>query len=532
VLTSTVQADQGAWQHIRSTTLTELVGNSVMLLTLVGVGAAAIGTSAAWITARYNWWGRRTLEWMLVLPLAMPAYVMAYTYTDLLQYAGPVQSTLRETFGWTTKSDYWFFDIRSVGGAATMLTCALYPYVYLLARVAFLERSTSFIEVGRTFGYGRWSMLFRVTLPLARPAIVAGTALVMMETLADYGTVSYFGVNTFTTGIFNAWFAQGDRIAAAKLASMLLGFVAIVLFIESHARRRVRFADAVSRPARRTQLQGRAAFAAFAACSLPLFAGFLLPATLLVRLAVGELAWDIGSTSDTFVSLFHPSDFAQLAWNSFSIATLTAAIAVVLGLLLAYANRRTPSMVMTVANRAVGLGYAIPGTVIAVGVLIPVTALDHQLADAIGVILGRDVGLVLTGGFAVLIYAYLIRFLAISMQTCEAGFAKITLSMDAAARSLGASDREVVRRIHLPLLRISLITAGLMVFVDVMKELPATLVMRPFNFDTLAVRTYHLAKDERLAEASITALAIVLVGLIPVVVASRAITQPTGAEPR
>ncbi|MCA3024631.1 MAG: iron ABC transporter permease [Rhodocyclaceae bacterium] len=532
VLTSVFQADQGAWQHMRATTLADLLGNSILLLSLVGIGAASIGTGTAWLTARYNWWGRRTLEWMLVLPLAMPAYVMAYTYTDLLQYAGPVQSVLRETFGWTTKSDYWFFDIRTVGGAATMLTCALYPYVYLLARVAFLERSTSFIEVGRTFGYGRWSMLFRVTLPLARPAIVAGIALVMMETLADYGTVSYFGVNTFTTGIFNAWFAQGDRIAAAKLASMLLGFVAIVLFIESHARRRVRFADALSRPAQRTQLQGHAAVAAFAACSLPLVAGFLLPAMLLVRLAVGELTSAEGNTNDAFVTLFNPGDFAQLAWNSFSIAILTAAIAVVLGLLLAYANRRSPSMVIAVANRAVGLGYAIPGTVIAVGVLIPVTALDHRLADAIGTLLGRDVGLILTGGFAVLVYAYLIRFLAISLQTCEAGFAKITPSMDAAARSLGASDREVVRRVHMPLLRTSLITAGLMVFVDVMKELPATLVMRPFNFDTLAVRTYTLAKDERLAEASIAALAIVLVGLIPVVVASRAITRPTGNEPR
>jgi iron(III) transport system permease protein len=530
VLTSVFQADQGAWQHIRSTTLADLVSNSVLLLTLVGIGAASIGTGAAWLTAKYNWHGRRTVEWMLVLPLAMPAYVMAYTYTDLLQYAGPVQSALRETFGWTAKSDYWFFDIRTLGGAATMLACALYPYVYLLARVAFLERSTSFIEVGRTFGYGRWSMLFRVTLPLARPAIVAGVALVMMETLADYGTVSYFGVNTFTTGIFNAWFAQGDRIAAAKLACMLLAFVAVVLLVESQARRRVRFADALSRPAQRTHLHGRAAWAALGACLLPITVGFLLPGLLLVRLAIGEFGAGGDTTSDAIASSFHLGDFVRLAWNSFSIATLTAAMAVVLGLLLAYANRRTPGITMTLATRAVGLGYAIPGTVIAVGVLIPITALDHRLADALSAMLGRDVGLLLTGGFAVLVYAYLIRFLAISMQTCEAGFAKITPSMDAAARSLGASDREVVRRVHMPLLRTSLITAALMVFVDVMKELPATLVMRPFNFDTLAVRTYTLAKDERLAEASIAALAIVLVGLIPVVIASRAITRPSGTD--
>jgi iron(III) transport system permease protein len=258
--------------------------------------------------------------------------------------------------------------------------------------------------------------------------------------------------------------------------------------------------------------------------------GFLLPGLLLVRLAIGEFGAGGDTTSDAIASSFHLGDFVRLAWNSFSIATLTAAMAVVLGLLLAYANRRTPGITMTLATRAVGLGYAIPGTVIAVGVLIPITALDHRLADALSAMLGRDVGLLLTGGFAVLVYAYLIRFLAISMQTCEAGFAKITPSMDAAARSLGASDREVVRRVHMPLLRTSLITAALMVFVDVMKELPATLVMRPFNFDTLAVRTYTLAKDERLAEASIAALAIVLVGLIPVVIASRAITRPSGTD--
>lgn len=536
VLISVIAPDRGTWQHIRSTTLVDLVGNSMLLLVLVGIGSASIGTGAAWLTAKYNWWGRRTLEWMLVLPLAMPAYVMAYTYTDLLQYAGPVQSLLRETFGWTSKSDYWFFDIRTLGGAAAMLTFALYPYVYLLTRVAFLERSVSFIEVGRTFGYGRWSMLFRLTLPLARPAIVAGTALVMMETLADYGTVSYFGVNTLTTGIFNAWFAQGDRIAAAKLASMLLAFVAIVLLMESWARRRVRFADALSRPAQRTQLHGRASMAALAACLMPFVMGFLLPALLLVRLALSELDLGGAITNDAVVSkiatTFHLVDFVWLAGNSFAIALITASIAVLLGLLLAYANRRSPGITMTLANRAVGLGYAIPGTVIAVGVLIPVTALDHRLADTISALLGRDVGLILTGGFTVLVYAYLIRFLAISLQTCEAGFAKITPSMDAAARSLGASDREIVRRIHMPLLRTSLVTAGLMVFVDVMKELPATLVMRPFNFDTLAVRTYTLAKDERLAEASVVALAIVLVGLIPVVIASTAITRPTQTEGR
>jgi len=530
VLSSVWQEDSGAWHHIRSTTLPDLVSNSLWLLVLVGIGAALLGTGSAWLTAKYDWRGRKTFEWLLVLPLAMPAYVMAYAYTDLLQYAGPVQTWLRELFGWQSKADYWFFEIRSLGGAAAVLACALYPYVYLLVRVALLERSTSLSEVGRNFGYSRLSMLFRVTLPLARPAIAAGVALVMMETLADYGTVSYFGINTFTTGIFSAWFAQSDRVAAGKLASILLLFVAMVMLFEHWARRRARFADNRARPAKREPIAGVAAVGAFIGCLIPVTVGFLLPLALLGRLAVSESQYGLDGIAAGALAFTRLDEFLRLAWNSFSLATLTAAIAVAVGLMLAYTNRRAPSVAMRLANRAVGLGYAIPGTVIAVGVLLPVTLLDHRLADFVSAIAGRDVGLILTGGVSVLIYAYLIRFLAISLQTCEAGFAKITPSMDSAARSLGASNREVIRLIHVPLLRSTLITAGLLVFVDVMKELPATLVMRPFNFDTLAVRTYTLAKDERLAEASAAALAIVLVGLIPVIFASRAITMATAGN--
>jgi iron(III) transport system permease protein len=516
VVSSVIQTDQGALAHIISTTLADLVTNSLGLVLLVGAGVAVIGTTTAWLTARYDWRGRTSLEWMLVLPLAMPSYVMAYAYTDLLQYAGPMQSWLREVFGWTAKSDYWFFEVRSLGGAAAMLAFALYPYVYLLARVAFLERSNSLIDVARTFGYSKWHSLIRVSLPLARPAIVGGMALAMMETLADYGTVAYFGVNTFTTGIFNAWFSQGDRVAAAKLATMLLGVIATLLVIERAARQRVRFADTKAAPATRTRLTGAQALAAWGSCALPVVAGFGLPVVLLVRLAIDD--------GDTIPLASRAWGLLPLVWNSLSLGLLTAAIAVALGLSLAYADRRAASAMTKFANRAVGLGYAIPGTVIAVGVLTPVTLLDQQLADFASLLMGREVGLILTGGVAVLIYAYLIRFLAISLQTCEAGFANITPSMDQAARSLGATNGEVIRYVHLPMMRTSLITAGLLVFVDVMKELPATLVMRPFNFDTLAVQTYTLAKDERLAEASWAALAIVVVGLIPVVLASRAIT--------
>jgi iron(III) transport system permease protein len=509
-----------AWSHIVATTLTDLVSNSLLLVAMVAVGVAIIGTATAKLTAQFDWRGRATLEWLLVLPLAMPAYVMAYAYTDFLQYAGPLQSGLREFFGWQAKSDYWFFEIRSLGGAATMLMFVLYPYVYLLARVAFLEQSASLVDAGRSFGYSRTHIFFRISLPLARPAIAAGVALATMETLADYGTVSYFGVNTFTTGIFSAWFSQGDHAAAAKLATLLLLFVATLIFIERVARRQARFGDfgkGGSTTTQRTRLRGWRVVLAWVVCFTPILIGFVIPVLLLVRLA--------GSDFDAALAFARVGEFGRLAWNSFSLAGLTALIAVVISLFLAYASRQSPSWPIRFANRAASLGYAIPGTVVAVGVLVPITLLDHKIADALSAMLGRNIGLVITGGLSVLVYAYLIRFLAVSLQTCEAGFAKITPSMDDAARSLGATNREIMWRVHAPLLRTSLITAGLMVFVDVMKELPATLVMRPFNFDTLAVRTYTLAKDERLAEASIPAIAIVLVGLIPVIFASRAITR-------
>ena len=507
-------ADGGAWAHISSSILPGLVTNSLMLAFGVAIGVAVIGTYTAWLTANHEFPGRKLLEWMLILPLAMPAYVMAYAYTDVLQYAGPTQSFLREAFGWRGKQDYWFPEIRSLGGAVAMLTLALYPYVYVLARVAFLEQSTTLNEAARNMGLKSFSVFFRISLPLARPAIAAGVALALMETLADYGTVSYFGVPTFTTGIFNAWFSQGDRIAAAKLAVVLMGFVIVVMLVEHWARRRARFHQTAGRRHVRLPLRGAKAFFATAICATPIALGFAIPTLILLKLALVEGDVQFGAR------------FITLAVNSFSIAAITALIAVSAALLLAYVARSSGKRIQAWLNRLVGLGYAVPGTVIAVGVLIPLIALDHMLVDSIANILGFKTGLLLTGGFLVLIYAYLIRFLAVALQSVEAGLAKITPSMDDAARSLGSTSFQVLREVHMPLLRTSLITAGLLVFVDVMKELPATLVMRPFNFDTLAVQTYNLAMDERLAEASTAALVIVLVGLIPLILASRAITRP------
>ena len=515
VLANIFSGGTGAtWQHLASTVLPEYVASTIWLCLGVGIGVIVVGIAMAWLTAMHDFPGRRIFEWALVLPLAVPAYVLAYVYTDFLQFVGPVQSGLRETFGWS-HADYWFPDVRSVGGAITMFTFVFYPYVYLMARTAFIERASGMLEAARTLGLGPWRSFFRVSLPLARPAVAAGATLALMETLADYGTVSYFGVQTFTTGIYRAWFSLGDRTAAAQLAASLLGFVIVLLLLEQLSRGRARFHNTTVR--NRAQLgyllKGTRATIAVMACSIPLFFGFVLPAGLLLRLALIEGDAQFGE------------HFLVLARNSFVLASLTAFIAVALALLLAYAARMSKGVVARVLNRLVGLGYAVPGSVIAVGVLIPVTRLDNWLAGQWEAWFGSNPGLLLTGGVAALIYAYLVRFLAVALQSVTSSLVKVTSSMDEVARSLGANQGETLRRVHLPILRGSLFTAALLVFVDVMKELPATLVMRPFNFDTLATQAFTLASDERLAEASTASLAIVAVGLLPLILLSRQIAQ-------
>jgi len=503
----------GTWAHLASTVLPEYVLNSLALCAGVGLGVAIIGIATAWLTAMHDFPGRRIFEWALVLPLAVPAYVMAYVYTDFLQFVGPVQTALRDFFEWR-RGDYYFPDIRTLPGAMLMFVFVLYPYVYLLARTAFLERAGGVLEASRTLGIGPWRAFFTVSLPLARPAIAAGVALALMETLADYGTVAYFAVNTFTTGIYRAWFSLGDRIASAQLAAMLLGFVLLLVAVERITRGRARYHNTSNRhrppPGR---LTGGAGLLAMLTCLLPLCMGFLLPAALLLRMALGEGDTQFGER------------FLVLARNSFTLAGLTALIAVALAVLLAYSARLSKTLLAKGLNRLVGLGYAVPGTVIAVGVLIPVTRLDNWLAGQWQAWFGSNPGLLLTGGIAALIYAYLVRFLAVALQTVEASLSKITPSMDDAARSMGLGQGDTLRRVHVPILRGSLFTASLLVFVDVMKELPATLVMRPFNFDTLATQAYVLASDERLTEASTAALAIVAVGLLPLIALSRQISR-------
>ena len=507
-------AGSQTWAHLADTVLPSYIASTLYLCVGVGVGTVTIGAAAAWLVTMHDFPGRRMFEWSLVLPLAVPTYVMAYTYTDLLQFVGPVQSWLRTTFALTPGS-YWFPDIRTLGGAVVVFTLVLYPYVYLLARSAFLERATGMLDVGRSLGLGPWRRFFRIALPLARPAIAAGAALALMETLADYGAVSYFGVQTFTTGIYRAWFSLGDRQAASQLAAALLGFVGLLLLLEHASRGRARFDVSGSRHAGHlgTRLTGPRAAGAMLVCSVPLCGGFLVPAGVLLHMAITSGDAQFGER------------FIELSRNSFVLAATAAILAVAIAVLLAYAARTARGGLTRHVNRLVGLGYALSGTVIAVGVLLPVTRVDIWLASAIMDMTGRNPGLLLTGGIAALVYAYLVRFLAVSLHTVEANLGKITMSMDDAARSLGHGAATTLWRIHLPMLRGSLLTAGLLVFVEVMKELPATLVMRPFNFDTLATQAYTLASDERLTEASTAALAIVAVGVLPLIFLTREIAR-------
>jgi iron(III) transport system permease protein len=500
------------WSHLAATALPRYVWNTALLLVAVACGVVSMGVVSAWLVTAYRFPGRDLLEWALLLPLAMPAYVMAYAYTDWLQFTGPVQSVLRTLTGWQAR-EYWFPEVRSLPGAAAMLSFALYPYVYLVARTAFHDLSRSAIEAGRLAGYGALGAFFRVAVPLARPAIVAGSALALMETLADFGTVSYFGIEVFTTGIFKAWLSMGDSVAAAQLSTCLLGFVVLLLALERANRGRAAYHGPAPRRARPHRLRGAAAGLALIACAAPVVFGFALPALLL-----GALAFD---------ETISAARLATLVANSFSIAALTALIAVVAALVMAYAARLTRSPLVAAANRVAGLGYAVPGAVIAVGVLVPLGRLDNVLAGWLEGAFGLQSGLLLTGTIAALVYAYLVRLLAVSLQITDAGLAKITPSMDDAARSLGTKPAATLARVHVPLLAPSLATAALLVFVDVLKELPATLALRPFNFDTLAVEAYNLAKDERLAEAALPSLAIVAAGLLPVIYVSKRYFQAT-----
>lgn len=486
------------------TVLPAYTGTSVLLCLCVAFGVAGVGMATASAVTLFEFPGRRIFEWALLLPLAMPAYVVAYAYTDFLQYAGPLQTWLRAGFGLQGRL---LPEVRSLGGAVLVFTVALYPYVYLLARTALAERAVHLMEAARLLGAPLSRRIRGVALPLARPAVAAGVALALMETLADFGVSSYFGIQTFTAGIYKAWLSMDNRIAAAQLATVLLVLVAMLLRIEHSAQKRMRFAAgrgarAGAQDAAPVRLRGSRAVLAWLVCALPIALGFLLPVLFMLRPLI--LGWD-SLLWDKF-----------LGWtlNSVWLAGLSALLATALAVSLAFTVRRQPHVLTRSAVHLAGLGYAVPGAVIVVGLLLPVGWLQAAAPQTAA-------GYWVTATVLGVVWAYLVRFTAVALQTLQSGYSRIPASFDDSARMLGTTGTGILARVHWPLLKRSVAAAGLLVFVDVMKELPATLVLRPFNSDTLAVVTYQLARDERLGEAALPALALVLVGLLPVVLLSR-----------
>ena len=497
-------------RHQAETVLPEYALNSLLLALLVALGVALLGGATAALVALFEFPLRRIFEWALLLPLAMPAYVLAYAATDFLQFSGPLQTWLRALTG--AQGALWP-DVRSLWGAAAMFILCLYPYVYLLTRAALGERAVPLMEAARLLGAGTLRRVREVALPLARPALAAGVALALMETVADYGVGSYFGLATFTTGIYKAWLVMFDRDAAAQLASLLLLLVALLLWVEQRAQKRLRFAATRAgamhaAEARAIELRGGRAALAVAACALPVLLGFVLPVAVLLR-----LVWLEAANAEFGLPL---ARFAQWAWTSFKLAGLAALLATAAALALGFALRLRESGALRAAARVVSLGYAVPGAVIAVGILLPVGWLQARFPQA-------GTTALVTGTLFGLMYAYLVRFSAVALQSVEAGYARVPPSVDETARMLGASRRRLFAELHAPLLRRAGLAALLLVFVDVMKELPATLVLRPFNSDTLAVVAYQLARDERLGEAALPSLAIVVVGLLPVLLLSRSL---------
>lgn len=509
VLVAAMLGDTETLRHLADSVLGDYMRNTAALVVLVGAGTFLIGTGAAWLVTMCDFPGRRWLEVALVIPLAFPAYVLAYAYTHVLDHPGIVQSLLRDLTGWGPR-DYWFPEIRSLGGAAIMLTLVLYPYVYLLARAAFLGQSATTFLAARSLGKSPVQAFLSVSLPLARPAIAAGVLLTMMETIADFGTVSHFGVQTFATGIYNSWFGMVDRGAAAQLSLGLLTFALLLAILERSNRGRARFSNGKRQDViARIQLTGGAKWGAMVLCGLPVMLGLIIPVIALSVMAIGSEQ-----------NLLSPR-YIRFITNSLMLASIAAIVTVAAAILLGSFNRLRETRLAGAALYVARIGYAVPGGVIAVGLIVPFAAFDNTLDAWMRSTFDVSTGLLFTGSIWLLIGAYLIRFLAAALGAYEGGIAVVSRNIDAASRILGESAIGTVRRVHVPLLTPSLLTAALIVFVDVMKELPATLIMRPFNYDTLAVQAFRLASDERLNGAAVPSLMIGAIGLLPVILLCR-----------
>lgn len=503
---------ENIWPHLVATVLPRYFTATLRLMLGVGILTAAMGAGAAWLVTMYRFRGSRVLEYALLFPLAIPAYVGAYALVDFLDYAGPLQTALRGGMGWADARDYWFPEIRSEWAAVLVLSAALYPYVYLLTRSALREQSGASYEVARSLGLGPWGMFWRLGLPLVRPAIAAGVALAMMETVADYGTVAYFGVQTLTTGVFSTWLNGNNAGGAAQIAGVILTLILVLLGIERSSRRNARFhsASRATRPVEPRPLPGIKGLIALGFCLVPFAMGFVLPVVV--------MGWHAFSNPAVWLE----PGLAQAALNTALVGGVAAVLTVLAALFLVYgvrmAGRRLARLVLPVTT----LGYAAPGAVLAVGLLVPLAALDHKVADAVLALTGYDPGLMLTGTAAAIVLAYAVRFFGIAQGAIDAAFGRISPSLPMAARSLGRGAGGTLTAVYLPLMRGSVASALLVVFVDCVKELPATLLLRPFNFNTLSTRVYELASLEHLGQAAPAALVVVAMGLAAVALLARA----------
>ena len=502
---------ENIWPHLVATVLPRYLQNTLILMAGVGLLSAAVGTGAAWLVTMHRFPGRRWLDIALLFPLANPAYIGAYALVDFLTYSGPVQTGLRLSMGWTSARDYWFPQVHSLGFAVVVLTAAFYPYVYLLARAAFREQSGASYEVARSLGVGPLGLFLRVGLPLARPAIAAGTALVLMETVADFGTVQHFGVQTLTTGVFSIWLNDSNAGGAAQIALVILTLILALLWIERQSRRNARFhrMARATRPVAPQPLPGARGWLATGLCLIPFGLGFVLPVAVMAGHALHK------------PEVWFAPGLAAAVMNTLFVGGLAALITVGAALFLVYGVRAAGRSAARLILPVTALGYAAPGAVMAVGILIPLAALDHHLADAVLALTGHDPGLMLTGTVTALVLAYAVRFFGIAQSAVDSAFGRVSPSLPMAARSLGRTGGQTLRAVYLPLMRGSVSTALLVVFVDCVKELPATLLLRPFNFNTLSTRAYDLASLERIGEAAPSALLVIAVSLVAVALMAR-----------
>ena len=513
---SALSADGELFRHLADTVLLDYIANTSALVLGVVLLSLLFGVPTAWLVAMCQVPGRRALQWALMLPMAMPSYIVAYVYTDLLDYSGPLQAGLRTLFDWNTPADYWFPAIRSLGGAAWVLALVLFPYVYLLARASFLEQSVSLIHSSRLLGCTPWQSFRRLSLPLARPAIMVAVSLVAMETLADFATVHFFAINTLTTAIYDTWLGYGSLATAARLSCLMLLAVVLLIAVERRSRQRQQvFQKSMGHePPLRYPLRGLPRLLAGLWCWGLVVAGFALPFAILLDYGVRyfELSWT--------------PEFVRFAGNSLTISTLTALLAMGIALLLGFFRRLDGGIRSLLPLRIAAMGYAMPGTVLAIGVLVPLTALDFGINDLAEWLGQQGPGLLLTGTLTAIVFGYLVRFVAIAIGSVESSMGKISPSLDMAARSLGQGSGGMLRRVHLPLVRRGLFAGAMLVFIESMKELPAALLLRPFNFDTLATHVYQFVSDEMLERGALGAIVIVLVGLLPLIWVNRSLDSP------